>query len=312
LPISSISSIAFHVFIGSLLVVGAVWLGQARAKDRMPLPFGMLQIGNSADGESGNDNTTSGEQVAGSLPLIPSPPRQELQLQPLPNEPMPSLDVSVKKGIDLEPTLRQNEEARERIRKLPVIEQSLMNGLASKQGAKDGTGEKGKKGIRGGPEKGDPKSDGVVNNERVKRKLRWIMNFSTLDGSDYLKQLGDLGAKLAVPLKGEKYLLINDLSKPAKTETVDDLSGLNLIWWTDDSAKSIEGLTKALKLKETPDKVIAFFPRELEDRLAKMELDYAEKNGHKSADEIGETQYQIMRVQSKYEPVVVDQRYKNP
>jgi hypothetical protein len=225
---------------------------------------------------------------------------------------VPSLNVPVKEEIDFDPFLRQNEEARRRIREMPALERALLEGLANKPGAKAGTGQEGKEGTKGGPELGDPKGTRKVNNERIKRKLRWIMNFNTIDGSDYLKQLEDLGAKLAVPLKGEKYLLINDLGKPAKTETVDDLSGLDLIWWTDDSAKSVEELTKALKIKETPKIVIAFFPKEFEDRLAKMELAFAEKKGRKSVDEIGETQYQIKRVKSKYEPIVVDQRYKSP
>jgi hypothetical protein len=316
-PISSVSSIALHIFIGSLVVVGAVWLGQAKAKDEMPLPFGMLQVGNSVDGESGNDKTVKGEQVASSLPPTPSSPRQDLKLPPLPNEPMPSLQLPVKEGIDFDPFLRQNEDARERIRQMPALERGLSDGLANKQGAKDGTGHQGKEGAKGGPELGVPKGIGKVNNERVKRKLRWVINFSTIDGSDYLKQLEVLGAKLAVPLKTEKYLLINDLSKPAKMDTVDDLSKLDLIWWTDDSAKSVEGLTKALKLKETPDKIIAFFPKEFEDRLAKMELAFAEKNGHKSIEEVGETVFAVKRVEgkqvkSKYQPVVLDQRYKTP
>jgi hypothetical protein len=312
LPISGISSIALHVFIGSLVVVGAVWLGQAKAKDKMPVPFGMVQISDTPDGESGNDKMVSGEQVASNLPPIPTTPRQDWKLPPLPNEPMPGLNIPVKEGIDVGSVLKENEEARKRIREMPALDRRLLDELANKQAAKDGTGQQGKKGTKGGPEKGDPKADGVVNNERVNRKLRWIMNFSTTDGRDYLKQLEDLGAKLAIPLKGEKYLLINDLSKPAKTETVDDLSSLNLIWWTDNTEKSVEGLTKALKIKETPAIIIAFFPKELEDRLAKMELAFAEKNGYKSVDEVGETTYRIKQVKSKYEPVVVDQRYKNP
>jgi hypothetical protein len=76
LPISSISSIAFHVFIGSLLVVGAVWLGQAKAKDNMPLPFGMLQIGNSPGRRirkrKNGEWRTGGKQVVANLVLTSS------------------------------------------------------------------------------------------------------------------------------------------------------------------------------------------------------------------------------------------------
>src|SRR5437879_11950888 len=105
------------------------------------------------------------------------------------------------------------------------LERVLLDGLNNKTGVKDGTGPEGKEGTKGGPKKGDPNGTGVVVNERTKRQLRWVMNFSTYDGSDYLKQLEDLGAKLAVPQKGEnqKFLLINDLATPAKTETVEDL-----------------------------------------------------------------------------------------
>lgn len=313
-PLSGISSIALHLGIGGLVIAGAFWMGQARAKDEMPLPFGTVQVGNSVDGESGTEETAKGEQVAEPLPPSPSLLGKDKPLPPLPMDPIPPLVVPITKNIDFDSFLKENEAARQKIKEMPQLERSLLDGLVNGRGVKDGTGQEGKEGTKGGPEKGDPKGSRGIINERAKRQLRWTMNFSTYDGNDYLKQLEDLGAKLAIPLKsqGQKYLLINDLTRPSKTETVEDLGKLGLISWTDDSKNSIEGLTKTLKIKEKPTKVIAFFPLELEERLAKMELAYAERNGHKTVDEIGETVFQVKGVKSKYQPVVLDQRYKQP
>jgi hypothetical protein len=310
--LSSLSSIAVHLGIIGVVIAGAFWLGQARATDRIPLPFGTVQIGDSPDGESGTEKTAKGEQVESRLPPGLFGERPDKPLPTLPKEPMPPLEIHVQSEIDIQSYLEQNEKARQKIKSMQPLERGHLDGLANKPGVKDGTAQEGKKGTKGGPEKGDPDAKGKAINEQIKRQLRWFMNFNTFDSNDYLKQLEDLGAKLAFPVKGEnqKYLLINDLAKSGKTKIVDDLGLPGLIWWTDVNSRSIEGLVRTLKIREVPDKVIAFFPHELEDRLVKMELAYAEKNGHKSVDDIDETKFQVKRVKSKYQPVVLDQRYK--
>ncbi len=162
-------------------------------------------------------------------------------------------------------------------------------------------------------EKSDPKDFPKIDKDRINRKNRWVMNFSTFDGKDYANQLKDLGAIIAVPITGDKmeYLLINDLADPKKRETVKDLTNLNRIWWTDDYERSVKELSKTLKIDPVPKLIIAFFPKDLEDQLSEMELNYAKKNGMKTVEDISETTFQVKRGKSKnYEPIVHEQKYK--
>ncbi len=225
---------------------------------------------------------------------------------------MPAFDLGIKDSPNYESFIKDNEIARKRIAAMPPLEKGLLDNLNGNGGRSGNSGQEDKPGPTKAPPPGDPNGPPNIKNVHVERQLLWTMNFNTHDGVDYAKQLQDMGAKVAVPLKGEKttYLLIKDLAKPKKTESVEDLSNLNLIWWTDDKARSVEELAKTLEIKPVPSIIIAFFPRDLEDRLAEMELAYAKKNDHKSVDEIAETTFQVKRSKNKYEPVVVDQKYK--
>jgi hypothetical protein len=149
--------------------------------------------------------------------------------------------------------------------------------------------------------------------QRIARKNRWVMNFSTFDGRDYAKQLEDLGAIVAAPMPGEggKYTVIKNLARPGKKEVMTDLVSLNRIWWTDDNPRSVRELAQALEIKFIPPVLIAFFPQDLEARLADMEMEYAKKHGNDVREEmIGETVFQVKRRGAKYQPEVSEQRYK--
>jgi hypothetical protein len=313
LPLSGISSIAMHVFIGGLVIIAAVWWSRSKAENDKPLSFGTLEIADDGDAIKGETKET-GRQPEGQIADTPitSSTKSGPVIPPLPIEPKPSLDLPIKESPDYESIIKDNKIAGERIANMPPFEKGLLDNLNGKGGPNRDPGREDKPGPNKNPPPGDPNGPPNIKNVHVERQLRWTMNFNTRDGVDYAKQLQDLGAKVAVPLKGEKskYLLINDLAKPKKTETVEDLASLKLIWWTDDKARSVEELAKTLEIKPVPSIIIAFFPRDLEDRLVEMELAYAKKNDHKSVDEIAETTFQVKRSKNKYDPVVVDQRYK--
>ena len=56
---------------------------------------------------------------------------------------------------------------------------------------------------------------------------------------------------------------------------------------------------------------IAFFPKDLEDRLLEMEVAYAKSHGMKTVEDISETNFRVKKGKSKkYEPIVHEQSYK--
>jgi hypothetical protein len=165
-----------------------------------------------------------------------------------------------------------------------------------------------------GPDNTQPIGDGPntpgpnkVKNKHIQRMLRWTMAFNTRDGKDYAKQLQSLGAIVAIELPDEpaKVTVYRDLTSPAKGE-VEEIKSIKNIWWIDDKPESVSALCGALKIKPEPKRLIAFLPAELEQKLLKLELEYAKG---KTEDEIQETVFELKnRGEGRYEPVVIRQR----
>jgi hypothetical protein len=130
---------------------------------------------------------------------------------------------------------------------------------------------------------------------------RWVISFDTKDGNDYLRQLEALGATLAVPAGGAgKWLVIRDLSRrPAKPEPGDP-SKLEGLFWLEESAGSLRSLAKALGLDRTPERVVVWLPRYVEDEMARKARAFA---GRKEED-VGQTHFKFIRGDTGFELVV--------
>lgn len=96
------------------------------------------------------------------------------------------------------------------------------------------------------------------------RMLRWAMTFNTENGQDYRNQLQGLGAILAFPVRGEmsRFLLIRNLNDPKGQ--IEDISGLNQIFWIDDKPSSVRSLCAVLGM-QPPEYFAAFLPEETGD-----------------------------------------------
>src|SRR5262249_23066790 len=165
---------------------------------------------------------------------------------------------------------------------------------------------KGSKGPRGPG--GDGPGGGNIDNKRRERELRWTLIFNTRDGHDYLRQLHDLGAILAIPEGDGQFKVIRDLLKRPVEMPVEDLAGLDRIYWTDNKPQSVHSLATALGLVPTPEFFAAFFPAKLEKELLDKELKYLGKRGTEA--DIESTTFRVVRRGDRYEPVVVDQKLK--
>ncbi len=148
--------------------------------------------------------------------------------------------------------------------------------------------------------------DNAAKDARLKRLMRWSMDFNTRDGNDYARQLDGLGAILAVPdpeKKGE-YLVIRDLKARPVKPVSEDVAKLQQFFLRDKDARSITSLASALGLKRTSTEIVVFFPTELEAKLLDMEL----KAANKPEEEIRETKFGVRHVGGQYEPYLISTR----
>ena len=145
-------------------------------------------------------------------------------------------------------------------------------------------------------------------NEREKRMLRWAMKFRTHNPSDYLRQLRALGAVLAFQ-DGPGSFEVVDLTKRSLRPERSDLSDMKKIWWIDDNPRSVQGLLAVLRLPVPASRMIAFFPKQVEDELAQKELAYR----HLKEDDIFETTFAVDVPGlggRRYDVRVIDQKRK--
>jgi hypothetical protein len=321
-PLSSVGSITIYLIIGVLLV--ACIKMKLFDTERPPLDVDAVEMDFTDIGGGGGDPEGMSGGVGQTMPdKISGVAKVNDNLPPLPalNLPKPKLDDS--KLADLIPRDDQQDGAvanyTESMGRLADLEKEMQDKLLRSLG-KGGSGSGGGKGGGVGTGTGDGKGPGsrAPLDERQKRVLRWNMVFDTRNGEDYRLQLQSLGAILAVPTAATaadgsvQYLVIRDLRGPLsrqKQPEVEDLRGIKRIFWVDNRPESVGPLAQALGLGNPPPLVVAFFPVELEDKLAQLEKNFAQSRG-KAIPTIRETRFRIVLNgrTGKYEPMLVDQR----
>ncbi len=297
-PLSSIASVGLHVvIIGALIAVALV------------IAFNLINFKTAPDVEAveivggGGGNPNGFGSGPGDAPL---PPKQENvpDKQPDPKKPvsaLPQLPDLSKVEVDpiTLPNLSDNGErvvedgnpAVAAMSKLQEDARKKLFNVAAGQG-KGGTGSGGGEGAGQGTGTGDDKGPGNSKgklSQRQKRLLRWTMVFNTRNGGDYLRQLSLLGATLAVPEPDGQYRVYRDL-RPGSQGEIEDLATIKSIYWIDDRPESVNGLMAALGVRTNPPHFVAFFPQNLEDKLAKLEHDYKGL----SEDQIHSTRFEII------------------
>jgi hypothetical protein len=295
LPISSATSVALHALLVVFLVAGAVLAARWGLTNETPPPVegivigagGNPNVGGPADaavlprGQETAANDREQPPITGSL----APPNS----QPLKPQPPPLLPAERKDGG--RPIEEQAVQAAEELHQAGARAGKQLEEALKKAGA----------GSRPGPGSGR-----IANEQRERRKLRWTMIFDTLNGQDYLRQLHDLGAILAVPGPNGQYQVIRDLLKKPVEMKPEDLASLDRIYWADDKPQSVQSLAQALGIR-TPEHIAAFFPAKMEAELLKKELNYLRRG---TEEDIESTTFKIVRRGDHYEPMVVDQKLK--
>jgi hypothetical protein len=180
-------------------------------------------------------------------------------------------------------------------------------GVRQGQGAGEGTGFSGEAGK--GP--GGSGSDSTLG-----RNMRWVLRFKVQGGRDYVDQLKSMGAVLLFPRPEDAkqcifYSLGNDRpdgAGPDGSLASDRLiSALaNKIRFSDARRDAVQGVARAVGLDFNPRTFWAFFPKDLEEKLARLETSYRNLR----SDDIEETIFRVTMRGGSYDIIVDEQRRK--
>jgi hypothetical protein len=295
LPLSSIASVSLHLLTLLVLLAGGVFLVQSQDNTK-PIPSSAVEIGDGSEDGKGiepNEAFHSPKSEA----IRPNPLRsqdrpirmnQEDPLQP----PTPAAKDPIPRFED--PGREIFEEAKKAEASRSDIIKRIQTDLT------ESTGPRGP--VEGTKPPGQDRAK--LNADREVRRDRWVLNIETRDGgNDYARQLHALGAILAIPQPDGQYLIVRDLTKRPARGQIEDIGGIQRIFWVDNKPESVRSLVTALQLDRVPPWFVAFFPKDLEDDLLRKELAFKNR---READ-IRKTYFRLVRKGTGYDPVVVAQ-----
>ena len=137
---------------------------------------------------------------------------------------------------------------------------------------------------------------------RAARVARWILLVEPTSAQDYLAQMGGLGAEIAFPDRDEKYLYFSNLASPTPTRQLKDLFSETRLYWIDQNPQSVAMVCQHLGVRNSGF-FLAFLPRELEERMLRMELAYM----NLAEEEIASTTFRVVRRGGGYDVQVESQ-----
>jgi len=315
-PLSGVSSFALHLLlIPLLLLIGWVKTKLHDEDENRSASVDVVRIkpgggGGSKSGAGGGPGDVvepGGKESGGD--------EQPKGREPPPDNPPPPIPVAKRQGLQQEfkndphakRLLREGTQAFHRLADMDRDVRKQLRKNVNPGLGQGGTGSGG--GMGGGKDKGigDARGGGeAALNQREKRVLRWAMTFSTQNGNDYLNQLHGLGAIVAIPQDGDRFLVIRDLKNP-RAGKIEDLSSINRIYWVDNKPQSVQSLSTALGLSQIPTFFVAFFPKELEDKLLEREMAFLKQRyGKNDENLIHETKFDVLRAGGGYDVRVRD------
>jgi hypothetical protein len=295
-PLSGVGSFALHFFaIGFLVMCGYLgWLGFAPRPARPTVDIRVESDGGPEArlGRPDGDPTSRHEAADAGPPSAESAPDDRPSAPALP-------DVAPAQTPDLKPLPER-----------PVFAGDVKGMMQSLRGIPGASENKGKSAPVGSPH-GSPTGTGTkdrptggLSGDPLPRTQRWDLNFSTLDPRDYLRQLQGLGAILIIPTGPDgSTKVIRDLSRRPAQLLDEDVGQIPGLCWREIDPRAVEGVARELGLKFRPEYFGAFMPPELEEKLARLEREYA---GRKEG-QIALTRFRVERIGNKYDVRVIAQ-----
>jgi hypothetical protein len=298
-PISIVSSILLHVMGGAFLVF--VLLGfLSFSDDKGGVPVKLVAL-------DGFDDSGEGSAGSGGVedPFIKADGDPDKAILDSLVDPSKLPDVKeVKNTIKyLDPTGNLQPSDANAAAYSSLNESVRKKLLGQRQGAgnEKGSGFDGSKGTGPG---------GTGADSTLGRNMRWVLRFKVESGRNYLEQLRVMNAELLIPYpNSERCVLIENLENPSnqRNATDEDMRRLSTkVKFSDGRREAVRAIAQTLGLDFTPASFWAFFPRKIEDELAKKETGYRNRR----AEDIEETIFSVRVRAGEYEFVVEDQKIK--
>ena len=303
-PLATVAAVFIHVVVLAMLVYVLVGLMDS-GEDRSNPDLKLMQVG-------GLDDAGDGWAGTGGL----ADPDIVRDVDPF------------KAAKEVLPTVQSLNDAKENIQKivlddangkLPIaapnaaaysqLDDSIRKKLLG-VGSQKGEGNQPGKGFDGTPGAG-PGGTGADSTRA--RGLRWVLRFRVVGGKDYIEQLRAMGAEILIPLTSDRdCLVIDNLETPrARTATDGDFKRLaSKIQFSDNRRQMVKEVIDTLgvgaSVRGDPKAFWAFFPKDLEDELARKETSYRNRR----AEDIEETVFKVTIRGGRYELIVEDQSIK--
>jgi hypothetical protein len=296
-PLSSVGAVAAHVG-GVVLFSATVWLlSKMSFAEKTAPPMRVMTLVADGDGKEGQGSGGGTQQPENVDPTQQTLPRsvKNVDLAPVVEDIKPFLPKVPSTRDGLRP---EDLPAVPKIAGLDdELRRKLMPGSSGNKGSGPGAGAggPGPEGTGGGSAS-DPSSS-------QNRGIRWELNFKTESGKDYLEQLRAMKATLLIPQPSTwKDHKAYDLTA-GLTGRDYDISKLPGLYFIDDEPGSASRLTRAMGLDFSPPKFLAFFPKDIEEELAKLERTYR----NRKESEIFSTTFKVFVVDGKPSIRVLDQ-----
>jgi hypothetical protein len=292
---SALFSFVFHFLL--FLIVSL--LGSAvPSKPALPVTVSAVQVsdgpdrsdsGDLGDGPPGGDVAeVSTEPEKPNLPGTEAPAETIEALTDVPMETVPLDNAPTQQEI-----VDKRSEAQRQAARAQTAAQAARDRLNQTPGATRGGG--------GGSGGGTGSGSGGGGS----RAARWVLRFNTSSPRDYLAQLGGLGADVAFPQRGDKYLFVSNLAGTL-TKVTRTLGQESRVFWIDENPQAVSGVAEVLGIP-VPPLMAAFLPPALEEKMVRLELAY--KNAA-SEDEIIQTVFDCVKRGGSQEVIVTDQKLR--
>jgi hypothetical protein len=294
-PIATVLSVFAHLLVVAGLI-GVLLLINYRTKDKSPVKIELVDNGPDDIGR-GNPNDGGERTPIADGSNVPN----KADFEQLPNlQDLAVVKDRIRQDLALDPSLADIPIPDEKVAPLLTLATDLQDKLA-RVGKSKGDGGLGK-----------PGPGGAGADSTRARSLRWVMRFNITSGREYLNQLGSLHAVVVIPVPpaNKSAYVYRDLSGNGRGELMTESEWTQLaqkVQFCDYKRDVIDQVTKELRAPiQTPHAFWAFFPTELEVKLAQLE----KAHNNKRSEEIEETVFQVVSRGGEYDMVVVRQTLK--
>ncbi|MDA8744469.1 hypothetical protein N9N28_07550 [Rubripirellula amarantea] len=151
----------------------------------------------------------------------------------------------------------------------------------------------------------------------VPRFERWQLDFSARDKTAYAKQLDYYKIELgAVGGKIQGLDIVNNLVSSPKARRIADASTEKRLYFMFKTASPLLQYDRQMLAQAGVQldgrSTLKLIPKDLENLLAKIELDFAKSKGHQSVTELAKTVFESTAEGDGYAFKVISQRYRKP